>query len=193
MFPLKGLLHIFFSLASGIRYRRREKVTTHELGAAGEETQNDSGVFFSLFQKRPFRTQLWERPNAEVHLQATWNEEEQPPLLSSFATTLGKSSRLQMHKTGKTVHSSANCPLSQGAHRRREEAHQQLATTGWAHGGLQNPALSAEAQLGAESPSRRLPAPREFSRLSALSSRGLTRLLTREVAPTLSRHLNGLI
>ena len=32
--------------------------------------------------------------------------------------------------------------------------------------GLGNPALSAEAQLGVKSPSRRLPAPREFSRLS---------------------------
>ena len=80
--------------------------------------------FFSLFQKRPFCTQLWERPNAEVHLQATWSAEEQPPLLSSLATTLGKSSRLQMHKTGKTVHSSANCPLFQGAHKGREEEHQ---------------------------------------------------------------------
>ena len=77
-----------------------------------------------LFQKKPFRTQLRERPNAEVHLQATWNEEEQPLLLSSLATTLGKSSQLQMHKAGKTVHSSANCPLFQGAHKGREEEHQ---------------------------------------------------------------------
>lgn len=66
----------------------------------------------SLFQKRPFCTQLWERPNAEVHLQATWNEEEQPPLLSSLATTLGKSSQLQMHKARKTVTAQPTAPSS---------------------------------------------------------------------------------
>lgn len=38
-----------------------------------------------------------------------------------------------MRKTGETVHSSAICPLFQGAHKWLEEEHQQLATTGWAH------------------------------------------------------------
>ena len=94
----------------------------------------------SSFQKGSFPTQLWERSKkkAELYLQAAWGEEEQPPSqlppIKYFTTTLEKSSRFQMHKTGETVHSSAVCPLLPRCPQvARGRAPAQLATAGWAH------------------------------------------------------------